>query len=294
MTATISRTSTTVQAYKDMTVTIEPGQPWPGVYRGSKYSLQGDRDSPELAVTHKGLSIPGEPPEGVIEAMQAVGKSDGSGLGSFRVTADKHVLTKVRHDRYPFLEDAQIDTGWVPVYLGILSGDVEIPGFDNDPDYTPMLWPGLCFRHGERWTVTTSGTLEWRHKHEQQFRFPSNDRRSDLVSAYRRVRKNGGRLWINEHGHAWMEAPHQTVRRYEKLFSGIQNCLNEMEEEGRNDLLSLIYRRLERTGGGEPSRGNYPLYVGHISSYDNGSVPVPYLNDPNYYEISAEDPDESE
>lgn len=275
-------------------MTIEPDQPWPGVYRGSKYSLLSDGLDTELAVTHKGLRIPGEAPDGILKALQAVGKSDGTGLGTFRVTAGGHVLTKVRHDRYPHLEEARIETGWVPVYLGILSGQIEFPGFDNDPDNKPMLWPGVCFQHGECWSVTTRGTIEWRHRYNHQFRFPSNDRRTELVSAYQRVRKHGGRLRINEHGHVWMEAPHKVVQRYEKLYSGIQSWLQEMERDGRNNLLSLIYRRLERTGGGDPSQGNFPLYVGHISEYDDGTIPVPYLNDPSYYEISAEEPDESE
>lgn len=288
MTASISSVPTTIRPYEDTTATIEPGMPWPGVYRGSKYSLTGDHRRPNLSVVHQGLTIDGEVPAGLTDNLQAIGKSNGTGLGTFRVTADKHVLTKVHSDDYPHVADALIDEGWIPVYVGKLSGIMEFHGFDNDPSEPPMLWSGLTFKHGERWTVTVNGLLQWRYTKGQRFHFPSIEHHSDLVSAYQSVRKSGGRLRVNEYGHVWMEAPIESIQRFDKLYDGVQRWLKQQEREGNNELVSMLYRKLKRTGGGDPSNGNVPLYVGHVSDFDLGTVPIPIVTDPEYYLLDSE------
>jgi len=60
--------------------------------------------------------------------MQAIGKSDSTGKGSFRITADGEVLTKVNAASYVHSDQAPHSDGWIAVYVGRLHGQL---GFDK-------------------------------------------------------------------------------------------------------------------------------------------------------------------
>lgn len=291
----INRTPTTVRTYGDLVVSIESGKPWPGVYRGSKYSLRRNGSDVGLYLNHSRLKLEGTVPAGLVETLRELGKSGGTGLGSIKVTANRDVLTKIHANNYPAVDEAYVDDGWIPVYVGKLAGAIEFPGVDNDPDEgaldPPCVWEGLPFNHGERWSMPFEGGPEWRIKMSQSFQFPSTYDHTDLERTYRSFRPNGGRFRINEHGHVWMELPNQRVQQSSLLTDKLETWYEKAQNQGRNQLLQLIHRRLEATGDGNPEQGLFPIYIGHISDYDRGDIPTPIINDETYYVFeAAEDP----
>ena len=291
--ASVNPTPTNVRTYGDLVVSIESGKPWPGVYRGSKYTLRGNGTGTSLLLNHRRVELEGEMPDGLIETLRSIGKSDGTGHGSIRVTANRDVLTKIHADNYPNIDEALVDEGWIPVYVGKLSGSIEFPAVDNDPDEgmldPPCVWEGLPFKHGESWTMPVSGGPEWRIKLSQSFQFPSSHDHTDLTRTFRSFRPNGGRFRINEHGHVWAELPNSEVQNSSQLADKIEAWFEDANDRGRNQLLQLLHRRLEATGGGDPSQGRFPIYLGHISEYDRGDVPTPVITDEAYYVAEAAD-----
>lgn len=285
--AKINRTPTTVRAYGDLTVSIESGQPWPSAYRGSKYTIRGNESDAGLYLNHALLELEGTLPEGLVETLRELGKSDGLGFGTVRVTANRDVLTKIKAEHYQHVEEAFVDEGWIPVYVGKLSGEIEFPHVNNNPDPgtldPPCVWEGLPFRHGDRWTVPVSGGPEWRIKLQQSFQFPSQFDHTDLTRTYRSFRSSGGRFRINEHGHVWIELPNSQIDRSSQVSDKVDQWYQDAKEHGRNQLLQLIHRRLESTGNGDPKDGLLPIYIGHISDYDQGDIPTPIINDKAYY-----------
>lgn len=289
--ARLNPVPSTVRAVGDRVVTIDSGKPWPGVYRGSKYSIVQGNGQPTLKLNHRDIQIDGQIPDGLHPTLQDVGKSGGSGLGSIRVTADRDVLTKVRAENYPNVDEALVSEGWIPVYLGKLSGTIDFGWLDNDPDPgsldPPCVWEGLPFRHGERWSVAANGGLEWRRRQPFQFQFPSSYRHRDLVRTYQSYRDTGGRLRVNEHGHIWMEFPNESIQDSGHLRDKLEEWYEEARDTGRTELLNLIHRRLTATGAGDPQAGCFPLYLGHVSQYDDGNVPTPVITDKSYYLLAA-------
>jgi len=291
--ASVNRTPTNVRTYGDLVVSIESGQPWPGVYRGSKYTLRQNGSEVSIYLNHRRLELQGSMPVGLVEALRDIGKSDGTGRGSIRITANRDVLTKIHAANYPNVDEALVDEGWIPVYVGKLSGAIEFPNVDNDPDdgtlNPPCVWEGLPFKHGERWTMPVSGGPEWRIKLAQAFQFPSTHDHTDLTRTFRSFRPNGGRFHINEHGHIWMELPNDDVQNSNQLADKIEAWVDDARDRGRNQLLQLIHRRLEATGNGDPKKGQFPIYLGHISKYDRGDIPTPIVIDEAYYVAEAAD-----
>jgi len=289
--AQLNRVPSAVRAYNDMVVTIESAQPWPGVYRGSKYSIVQRNGDAGLKLNHRDVQLSGSIPTGLHQGLQEVGKSNGSGLGSIRITANRDILTKVNSENYPNVDQALVSEGWIPVYLGKLSGGIDFDGIDNDPDPStvdpPCVWEGLPFRHGERWTVTANGVLEWRISVLGQFNFPSSYQHAGLVQTYKSMRAHGGRLRVNEHGHVWMELPNQRIQNTNELSQTLQEWYHQAREAERNQLLNLIHRRLKATGGGNPEDGLFPIYLGHVSQFDSGNMPEPVITDKSYYEAAS-------
>jgi len=289
----INRTPTTVSPDGDLVVSIESGKPWPGVYRGSKYSLRRNGSGVDLYLSHRRLELEGTLPDGLMAALRDTGKSDGTGLGSIRVSANRDVLTKVQADNYPAVDETLVDRGWIPVYIGKLSGSIDFPNVENDPDEgtldPPCVWEGLPFNHGERWSIPASGGPEWRIKLSQVYRFPSSNDHPDLTRTFRSFRPSGGRFRVNEHGHLWLELPNKKIQNSAQLANTIETWYEDANDRGRNQLLQLIHRRLEATGNGDPNEGLFPIYVGHISDYDSGELPTPIINDKTYYVAEAEE-----
>ena len=277
-------------------VEVFPGMPWPSAYRGSKYSVLAARGGDPDAVLqwqYDDLRLRIAAPDGLLEALREVGKSGGAGTGSVRITAGCEVLTKVHTDHYAEAEETPISDGWVPVYLGRLYGELPFEGVDVDPvrhlstDSDVGVWDGLTFDHGERWALGYDGSLVWKWR---DYRFESAFDHSELASKYGEYRPNGGRLYINEYGHVFGNVPQGELGgRAGREVSRVFEAWNE--ETLRSDATAprrLVVRRLEATGGGDPSDGHLPLYLGHLEEFDSGLIPQPVVDDPSYYKRVGE------
>ena len=285
--ARLNSVPTNVRTIGNRIVSIEPGKPWPGVYRGSTYSIVKRNEEPTLLLRYKDIDIEGALPDGLVNQLQRVGKSAGDATGTIRITANRDVLTKVHADEYPHADEALVSEGWIPVYLGKLAGTIAFDWLTNDPAESelepPCVWEGLPFNHGERWSVTVNGDLQWRINNPDQFRFPSAYTHTDLTKTYASFRATGGRLRVNEYGHIWMELPRAEAAERADLQDMLREWLQTAKQQERNRLAKLLVERLRATGGGDPQAGNIPLYLGHISQYDTGNVPSPVITDKNYY-----------
>lgn len=287
MTGQIKRETTDVPIEGGKDVTLQPGRPWPSVYRGSKYSLVESRKHHRDKIVqwkHRNLQATAHPVDGLLDAMQAVGKSFDTGKGSFRVTAGGEVLTKVHADAYPHADDAPHANGWIPVYLGKLTGGIGFTELNNNPVVEPpTIWDGLPFKHGETWSVSINDQLIWK---QESFRFQSAFDHPELVETYQQFRQIAGRLYITEHGHIWINVPTKEVpddRREEVLK--IYEQWRERTEKNENDAaLRLVTQRLSATSpDDDPMNGHMPLYIGHLSEFDDGLVPRPVVTDTSYF-----------
>jgi len=299
MTGEIHRTSTEVPIDGERDVTIEPEKPWPSAYRGSQYSLvessQRERDK-VVRWQHRELPAHCEPPTGLTSALQAVGKSNGEGTGSFRITADGEVLTKVPADTYPYSDDAPQSDGWIAVYVGQLEGEVGFDEINNNPDPKPgeiAIWDGFPFNHGETWVVSVHDTLIWKRG---TYRFESAFDHDELIDCYNQYRKQAGRLYVNEHGHVWINAPPSGIPGNQE--QGVQAMAKEWRQtaqrEGRSQALRLVTRRLEATSpDDDPKNGHLPIYIGHLSEFDGGVIPKPVVTDPSYFVDMSRKPTDS-
>jgi hypothetical protein len=273
-------------------LTVEPGHPWPSAYRGSKYSIVSSRKFGDVAQwSHMGdIQAMTERPGGLKTALTELGKTNGR--GSFRLTATGEVLTKVPADQYQWTSQARANRGHIPVYVGKLDGDFDFEEISNDP--TPPsntnaveIWTGLPFNHGETWAVCTDDVLRWSW---QDYRFESAFDHPELVAAYKSLRPEGGRIYINEHGHIWGNVDRDTVPSSER--GRIRDAFDEWERTASNAERRLVTRRLNRTESEAAANGLLPVYLGHISQFDGGIVPKPVVTDNSYFGDSAMDPDQ--
>lgn len=290
MSANLTSESTVVPIAGDQDVIVEPGQPWPSTYRGSKYSLVHSQrhDMPVLRWQYKDLVTQIEPPEGLVERLQDYGKSHGSGKGSVRITADGEVLSKIHSSDYINARQAPVKSGWIPVYLGKVGGDL---GFEVNNDPTPLtdgvgIWSGLPFDHGERWAVSYNDKLVWKWK---GYRFYSAFEHPELIEMYQRYRRVAGRFYVTETGHIFgnvrrSEIPDDRRDEVAELFSDWQR---NAEQSGDKAALRLVNRRLKVTGDGDPQQGCLPLHLGHLSQFDDGLLPRPVVDDEAYYVEAA-------
>lgn len=286
MNLTFHEEPTTVPIAGDRSVQIDPKQPWPSAYRGSRYSLvtNDDFDGPALEWKQRDLSIFAEPPKGLHRAMALVGKSH----GSFRVTAGGEVITKVEADDYSNVDEAPVSDGWIPAYLGKLSGEIDFGEVESNPS-TPMkdiaVWRGLPFNHGERWSVSSDGQLVWNWR---DFRFASVVDHSELVAAYSEYRTNPGRLYVTEHGHVWINVPNHDVAPGKEgtIRRAITKWRDEAERTGDAATLRLVNRRMVATSkDDDPSTGHIPIHLGHLTDFDDGAVPRPVVDDESYFAV---------
>lgn len=287
-TPVVRQESTKVPLTGGRDVTIDPGSPWPSSYRGSKYSLVHSHRFGQFVLQwqYNDLQIYLEPPAGLVESMRSVGKSNGSGSGSFRITAGREVLTKVNVDHYVNADAAPTDSGWSLVYLGKLRGGLPFTDVYIDPESDPTreicIWEGLPFNHGETWVVDVYDSLLWKW---QGYQFESAFDHPEIIDKYAEYRNTPGRLYINEFGHIWVNIPREGIpesRRAEviQLFS---DWRERAKTEGKDSVRRLVNRRLVATGGGDPTRGHLPIHIGHISEFDDGLVPRPVVDDPKYF-----------
>ena len=288
MTATLDPSNTTVPLRGGEEVTIEPQYPWPSAYRGSKYSILHSRKHSQrvMAWQYDDLQIYVEPPEDLVRAMKQVGKSNGDGTGSIRITAAGEVLTKVKAENYEHSSLAPASGGWVPVYLGQLNGDIGFTDIDIQPDLPSnppiQVWEGLPWHHGERWAVGVDNKLIWKW---QGYRFYSAFDHSELIQRYREYRDTPGRLYVNEYGHIWANIPPGGVPsdRREEVNSVFEQWRRRAQANDKTSVLRLVNRRLKSTGGGDSSQGHLPIHLGHISDFDDGVFPRTVVDDTSYF-----------
>ncbi|MBV0926226.1 hypothetical protein KTS45_18625 [Halomicroarcula limicola] len=290
MSARLTDETTTVPIADAQDVEIEPGMPWPSAYRGSRYSLVTSREHKQTVFQWKynDLVAMVDPPTGLLERLSELGKSRGSGKGSVRVTAGGEVLTKIESSEYAYANQAPVDSGWIPVYLGTLDGE---PDFDIqvNPEIEASnvtVWSGFPFNHGERWAVSYDNRLIWKW---QDYRFYSAFEHPELIEAYQEFRTTAGRLYINEYGHVFVNVPQQQVPESKKSELAAIHSKWEQKTERQNDTAAqrLVTRRLKVTGGGNPEEGHLPLYIGHLSQFDDGLIPRPVVEDETYYVAAA-------
>lgn len=283
-------TKTVVPIKGDRDVELEPMMPWPSTYRGSRYSLVESRRHRQTVLQwkYRDLQVIVDPPNGLEERLRDIGKSSGSGKGSLRITADGEVLAKVHSSDYIDISAAPVDTGWIPVYCGKLDGEL---GFDIQIDPTPegdtvRVWNGFPFNHGERWAVSFNNELVWKW---QDYRFQSAFDHSDLIDTYQSYRRTPGRLYINEFGHVFINAPQSDVPKgKENEVAQLYDSWERNVTRSNNTAAKrLVSRRLKVTGGGDPSEGHLPIYIGHLSQFDDGLVPRPVVDDETYYVAAA-------
>lgn len=286
MTGAIRSEPTTVPIARGEDVRIEPGMPWPSAYRGSQYSVIESRRHKQTVLQwkYKDLVVVVDPPATLEERLQKLGKSQATGRGSVRVTAAGEVLTKIHSDNYENSHRAPVEDGWVPVYVGKLEGDYGVD-IELDPDVQPEtvdVWSGFPFKHGESWAVGYDGTLVWKWR---DYRFESAFEHPELVEAYESYRTIAGRLYINEFGHIFVNAPRDEVpeRKAAEFAEAFANWERAVEQRGDTAAKRLVTRRLKVTGGGDPDDGHLPLYIGHLSEFDDGLIPKPVVDDETYF-----------
>jgi hypothetical protein len=284
---TVTAESTKVPITGGRSVEVAPKQPWPSAYRGSTYSLVTNDDFGAdivLKWEQLDLQIYADPPAGLHDAMQSAGKRNG--LGSVRITARGEVITKVHADNYPHLDRAPVSDGWVPVYLGTLSGELDFGTVDVDP--TPpkdgvRVWTGFPFNHGERWSVSYDDKLIWKWR---DYRFESAFDHDELIDTYYEYRPTPGRLYVTEYGHVWANVPNDDVATGGE--AEVQNAISDWrqtaEANGNSSTLRLVNRRLVATSqSDDPADGHLPIHLGHLQNFDGGVVPRPVVDDEDYY-----------
>ena len=287
MSGELERRATKVPIAGGQDVTITPGNPWPAPYRGSKYSLMSSRKASRDVIvrwSHRDLQAYAEPPDRLVEVMQSVGKSLSTGKGSFRVTAGGEVLTKVHADLYPKANRAPHADGWIPVFLGTLAGDMGFTKINNDPDHDPpAIWDGFPFNHGETWAVGIDNRLIWKHG---GYRFYSAFEHPELIEMYKKYRRIPGRLYINEFGHVWVNAPRNEIPndRRREVLDLFNDWKQEAERNGDDAALRLVIQRLKATApDDDPMNGHMPIYIGQLDEFDGGVIPRPVVTDSTYF-----------
>ena len=283
MSAQVTDNTVSVPIADDTDVSVEPGQPYPAPYRGSQYSIVDSRKhGTVIEWKYNDLVVHVEPPSGLLDRLQSLGKSRGSGKGSIRVTADREILTKINADSYVHSHQAPVKSGWIPVYLGKLEGSLDFD-IENDPSFPNRdlwVWSGFTFKHGERWSVSHNDQLIWTWKN---YRFYSAFEHQELVIA--------GRLYINEYGHVYVNVPRDEVppgetEMVEQVYDEWRRHANK---NNKRAAMRLVERRLKVTGDGDPSKGHLPLYIGHLSEFDEGLIPKPVVADEEYYLDASRD-----
>ncbi len=289
---TVARDSTKVPVGESRQVEVEPGKPWPSAYRGSKYSIISSRNHGDVVQwSHMGnVQAMTKIPNGLKEELRNLGKPDGH--GSFRITASGEVLSKVPASRYRDRDEAPVENGFIPVYVGKLEGNFDFQEFSNNPTPPPEIgelrvWSGLPFNHGETWAVCTDDVLRWNwqdHYFESAFDHP------EIVATYKTIRPVGGRIYINEHGHIWGNIDRNEVPKNEK--TKISQAFQNWQRKASPAEKRLVTRRLKRTESEAAKDGLLPVYLGHVSQFDDGLIPKPVVDNKSYFRDSTTDPDQ--
>ena len=276
MSAMILAQSTNVPSADGKLVEVEPGNPWPAPYRGSKYSIRriaGDTHQKEGAMektryrlvwARQGKLVHTSVPKGLIPLLMV---SRPSITGGIRVTSHREVLCK-RLDSESGL--------WIPYYIGMLEGDIDFSdsGFNLNPDEISVgqYWRGFHFKHGETWSVwTRGGNEDHLYWSRQGVYFRSTEPYPELCKFVRDIRPKGGRIYITEHGHIWFNINDSEVsHRYRddikrEMYSDHDLFTNDSKYD---TLIESISERINATR-------LRPLYLGRMQDF--GEPPRTYF-----------------
>lgn len=279
---------TSVPQPNGKSVELDPRLPWPSAYRGSQYSIVSHEDfnDPVLKWEQRDLQIYTKPPDGLRRVLVLLGKE--GGYGSIRVTAGGEILTKVPAEDYKHIDKAPIDSGWIPVYVGKLGGAIDFSEVDIDPMVPSQdrikVWKGFPFNHGERWTISSDGTLVWKWR---DYRFESAFNHPELVETYQQYRGRAGRLYITENDHIWVNVPRDDIGAGKEtaVSNAVSKWKQEADKKGDNATLRLVNRRLVATSrGDDPATGHLPIHIGRLGQFDDGVIPRPVVDDQTYFQ----------
>jgi hypothetical protein len=284
----LNKIPTKVPVDGDRQLKVSSGMPWPSAYRGSKYSVVESRNHGHvLKWSYRGLiQAMTHLPEGLKDSLDEVGKT--MSRGSVRITSQGEVLTKVAAASYEETDEAHVDNGYIPVYLGKI--DANPPWeVENYPEPSPdkgdiSVWTGFPFKHGETWSVCYDDVVRWKW---QDYEFESAFDHPELVEYYKQIRPRGGRIYINEAGHIWGNLNREDVPRSEsqRVTEAIKDWKRNASDAGKR----LVKMRLDETESRAADDGLLPVYLGHLSQFDDGLVPKPVVDDKRYFiDTSAE------
>lgn len=286
----LERVPTDVPIQDGQEVVVDPGDPWPSAYRGSKYSLISSRKHHQLVMAwqYDDLQLFFEPPSGLFEALRDIGKRDGK--GSVVITAGREVLTKVEADRYDRLDRAPVSDGWILTYVGKLRGEPTLDGINvnpKPPKNPPVaVWEGFPFNHGETWSVSAQNELLWIWEgRNYSYRFQSAFDHPELIQRYREYRQPPGRVYVTEFGHIWVNIPPDSVpeTRSDEINTMYAEWKREANRAQKSAIQRLVRRRLEATGDGNTEDGQLPVHLGRVDRFDDGLIPCAIVDDNRYF-----------
>lgn len=241
-------------------IDVSPGDVWPLPYRGSRYTVlrMDGADVVAWSRYEQRIFASDVPPE-LPRHVRLV--KDG-GLGSFRVTAHGAIVAKV---------SVSDDGRWEPRYVGVYEGGLQFEGIDNNPSglRKGMYWTGFPFNNGETWSVSpysrSRNQLQWRKESRW---FVSTKRYPEILQTCLDIRPRGGRIYITECGHIWMNVPDGGISpRYCDEFQMLQReQIDRLQAEGNGVLLRLLVKRMKATK-------TRPVYVGQVRDFDHGEPP---------------------
>ena len=278
---------TQVPTFNGEMQTVNPGDIWPAPYRGSRYTIrlrkrpEDGRHQYQLFWTRQEALYHRKLFPGLKMGLENIKGS--SFAGSIRITSWREVLCK----KYDPLSDK-----WIAHYVGKLEGNLVFNGFDINPDIKcGQFWRGFHFKHGETWSVwVRSGSGDHLYWSRKGVYFRSLNEHPELVQKVREIRPRGGRCYVTEHGHVWMnlpngeESPHWSTEIRNLIIKDTQ----EFKDPKWDDLIESISERFTVTK-------TRPIYVGKVSDFDDGKPPRTFFANANFNEGSKnEDVDDED
>jgi hypothetical protein len=241
------------------TFPINPGDQWPLPFRGLRLTIRSKQGDPTLCFKFRDFLLSTKWPPGLLAGIQAVKKPP---LGSFRITAHGHVITKV----YEGPEH------WVPYYVGKINGVPEFEGFCHQANGLEpgSFWTGFYSKGGENWSVLDrKNSGDYLHWSRHGTYIASTREYPELCKLFRSIRTTGGRLVVVPGGEIWMNLP--PAKTSDEWRSKIMTRLSAdhvkfMSSKIWNNLVLLLDERVKATKV-------YPIYIGHIKDFDHAELP---------------------
>ncbi len=258
-------TSETVQVVGEegRTVELTPGDEWSLPYRGTRYSIRQIDKHLKVVWQWQDVVVPSTNyPSNTIQAMRAIGKP----RGSFCITPHRLIITKI-----PDVTGQK----WRSTYVGKYTSDIDFGDLSPNASElkTGMYWTGFPFNGGETWNfsprMSALGLPMWKH---EGVTFASTRHFRQLYSKYMEIRRFGGRFYITEQGHIWMNLRDgEASSRLSTEFMNVQkDQVRSLYAERKVAVLQLLKFRIEATNC-------RPIYLGNIRDFDEGVPPWTYF-----------------